>query len=399
MTERKLRQKLRLGAIGLGRAFSLMLPTFRLHPRVELVAAADPRAEARAAFATDFSGKTYATIEALCDDPNVEAIYISTPHELHTAQACYAAGKRKHLLIEKPLALTLDDCIAITQAARAAGVALVVGHSHSFDAPIARTRTLIAGGDYGGLRMINALNYTDWLYRPRRPEELSDGGGVIFNQAPHQVDVIRLLGGGKVKSVRALTGAWDESRPVIAAYSALLTFESGAFASLTYSGFAHFDSDELMNWIGEGGQTKNPASYGGARRVLAQAGDEVALKSARLYGGKDFDEPRASETLAPQHPHFGFLVASCDRADLRPLSNGVMIYGNETAQLDPLPPPDVPRGEVIDELYDAVVHGKPPLHGGEWTTATMEVCIAIRQSAREQREIFLERQAGSTSRG
>ena len=252
MTERKLR----LGAVGLGRAFSLMLPTFMRHPRIELVAGADPREDAQNAFAKDFGGKAYGTIEELCADPAVEVVYISTPHELHTSQACYAAQKRKHLLVEKPMALSLEDCTAITNAARDAGVALVVGHSHSFDAPIARTRELIAGGRYGALRMIHALNYTDWLYRPRRPEELRDGGGVLFNQAPHQVDVIRLLGGGKVKSVRAQAGAWDESRPTIAAYSALLTFENGAFASLTYSGFAHFDSDELMNWIGEGGQTK-----------------------------------------------------------------------------------------------------------------------------------------------
>ena len=390
MTERKLR----LGAVGLGRAFSLMLPTFMRHPRIELVAGADPREDARNAFAKDFGGKAYGTIEELCADPAVEAVYISTPHELHTAQACYAAQKRKHLLVEKPIALSLEDCAAITNAARDAGVALVVGHSHSFDAPIARTRELIAGGRYGAIRMIHALNYTDWLYRPRRPEELRDGGGVLFNQAPHQVDVIRLLGGGKVKSVRAQAGAWDESRPTIAAYSALLTFENGAFASLTYSGFAHFDSDELMNWIGEGGQTKNPESYGGARRTLAQSRDEQSLKSAGIYGGKNFNEPRASATLKPQHPHFGFLVASCERADLRPLSNGVMIYDNERMQLDPLPPPAVPRGEVIDELYDAVVHGKPPLHDGAWTKATMEVCLAIRQSAQEQREITLRHQVG-----
>ena len=112
----------------------------------------------------------------------------------------------------------------------------------------------------------------------------------------------------------------------------------------------------------------------------------------------DFNEPRASATTPPQHPHFGFLVASCDGADLRPMTDGVMIYDNEQHDLDPLPPPEVPRGEVIDELIAAIVHGKPPLHGGEWTTATMEVCLAMRQSAREQREIFLEHQIGSTSR-
>ena len=90
-------------------------------------------------------------------------------------------------------------------AARHAGVHLIVGHSHSFDAPILRTRALIASGEYGAVRMITALNYTDFLMRPRRPEELdtAQGGGAVFNQAAHQVDIVRLLGGGRVKSVRA----------------------------------------------------------------------------------------------------------------------------------------------------------------------------------------------------
>ena len=93
-------------------------------------------------------------------------------------------------------------------ATRRAGVRMVIGHSHSFDAPIRRTRELIASGAVGSLRMISALNYTDFLYRPRRPEELrtESGGGVIFNQAPHQVDIVRLLGGGLVRSVCAVTG-------------------------------------------------------------------------------------------------------------------------------------------------------------------------------------------------
>ena len=61
--------------------------------------------------------------------------------------------------------------------------------------------------------MINAINYTDYLYRPRRPEELdtAQGGGAVFNQAAHQVDIVRLLGGGRVTSVRAATGAWDRA--------------------------------------------------------------------------------------------------------------------------------------------------------------------------------------------
>ncbi|MGZ5803388.1 MAG: Gfo/Idh/MocA family protein [Xanthobacteraceae bacterium] len=391
MTDRKLR----LGAVGLGRAFSLMLPTFLRHPRVRLVAGADPRAEARAAFARDTGGKAYTAIEELCADPDVDAAYISTPHEFHAAQACFAASRGKHLLIEKPMALTLSDCAAMTMAAETAEVALIVGHSHSFDLPIIHARALIASGEFGALRMIHALNYTDWLYRPRRPEELSDGGGVLFNQAPHQVDVVRLLAGGLGKSVRAQAGTWDASRPAPAAYSALLSFEGGAFASLTYSGFAHFDSDELMKWIGEGGQSKDPAAYGSARRALAGARDaeaESKLKAARSYGSGE-DSLRRAAASPIQHPHFGFLIASCDGADLRPLPDGVMIYGNESVRFDPLPPPDVPRGEVIDELI-AAIDGKAPLHSGKWALATMEVCLAMQASAREQREVLLHHQIG-----
>ena len=147
-----------------------------------------------------------------------------------------------------------------------AGVHLVVGHSHSFDAPIPRLRALVESGAFGAVRMINAINYTDYLYRPRRPEELdtAQGGGAVFNQAAHQVDIVRLIGGGRVTSVRAATGAWDAARPTEGAYAALLTFADGAFASLTYNGYGHFDSDELQGWIGEMGQQKEP--YAGPSR-------------------------------------------------------------------------------------------------------------------------------------
>ena len=65
-------RKLRLGVAGLGRAFTVMLPTFMRDPRVELAAAADPRPEARARFTQDFGGKAYETVAELCADPDVE---------------------------------------------------------------------------------------------------------------------------------------------------------------------------------------------------------------------------------------------------------------------------------------------------------------------------------------
>jgi phthalate 4,5-cis-dihydrodiol dehydrogenase len=94
------------------------------------------------------------------------------------------------------------------------------------------------------------------------------------------------------------------------------------------------------------------------------------------------------------HQHFGLFVASCERADLRPLPDGVMIYGDSEPRLDKTPVRVVPRAEVIDELYNACIGVRNPLHSGEWAMATLEACLALLQSARENREIVLSHQVG-----
>jgi phthalate 4,5-cis-dihydrodiol dehydrogenase len=380
---KKLTHRIRLGVAGLGRAFAVTAPAFR-DPRVQVVAGADPRAEARERFTQDYGARAHPTVEDLCADAAVDVVYVATPHQFHAIHTRLACSHGKHVLVEKPMALALEDCRAMIDAARKAGVQLIVGHSHSFDLPILKTRELIRSGAYGAVRMITALDFTDFLYRPRRPEELAteSGGGAVFNQAAHQVDIVRLLAGGKVRSVRAFTGNWDRARPTEGAYSCLLGFDHGAFATLTYSGYAHFDSDEFMGWIGEMGQKKDPSVYGAARQSLG--GDELSLKAKRNYGGPEFKQAHPTA-----HQHFGVFVVSCEKADLRPLPTGVMIYGDREQGLDALPPPAVPRVEVVDELYGAVVEGREPVHSGESAMATLQVCLAILESSRQGKEIVL----------
>ena len=379
---------LRIGVAGLGRAFSLMLPTFVADPRVRLVAAADPQAPARARFAQDFDAPAYESVEALCADPQVEVVYVATPHGLHADHVALAAAAGKHLLVEKPLAITLAQCTAMVDAVASAGAQMVVGHSHSFNLPVLRTLALIQSGRYGAVRMLTALNFTDFLYRPRRPEELDTavGGGVIHSQAAHQIDILRLLGGGLVESVFAHTGNWDNQRPTEGAYQALLRFHGGAFASATYSGYGHFDSDTLMGGVGEMGQTKQAQDYGTARKRLVGVDNgarESALKAARNYGGALYKASQAAPgSLA--HQHFGPVIVCCDLADLRPTPHGVEIHDHTTQTVETLVNPVVPRSEVIDELVAAVTHGQPPLHSGAWACATTEVCLAILESARTQ---------------
>jgi phthalate 4,5-cis-dihydrodiol dehydrogenase len=389
-------RRLHLGVAGLGRAFTLMLPTLAADPRIELVAAADPRHDATQRFSAEFDARDYASIEELCQDGDVDAIYIATPHQHHAAHAIMAAQHGKHVLVEKPMAISMEECWRMVDAADRAGVVLIVGHSHAFDRPVLRAREMISSGAFGPVRMIHALYYTDFLYRPRRPEELEtmSGGGVVFSQAAHQVDIVRLLGGGCVSRVRSVTGAWDPARPTEGAYAALLSFADGAFASLVYSGYGHFDGDEFCAGISELGRLKEKDGHGSARRRLrlaASPAEEAALKQARNYGGTDY--PGGTAAGADRwHEHFGLVLVSCERGDLRPMPNGVVIYGDHEASWEPLAKPKVPRSEVIDELYGAIIGRNKPLHDGRWGMATLEVCLAMLQSSRDNAEIALKHQ-------
>jgi phthalate 4,5-cis-dihydrodiol dehydrogenase len=388
-------RRLRIGVAGLGRAFSLMLPTFLRDPRVQLVAACDPRDEARRQFTADFGVPTYRDVAALAEDPNVEIIYVASPHQFHAQHTEIAAAKARHVLVEKPMALAAADCERMIAACRAANVHLIVGHCHSFDTPYLRTRELIIPGDFGTVKMIQAINYTDYLYRPRRPEELAtaEGGGAVFSQAAHQVDIVRMLAGSRATRLRASVGRWDPSRPTEGAYSALIWFENGAYASLSYNGYGHFNSDEWSGWIGEMGERTSPDAYGSARRrleTLASSGDEAKLKAAGTYGGSAYKPPSAAAS-EPQHfhQHFGQVIVSCEHADLRPLPDSIVVYGDDRRETLPLPAPAVPRAEVIDELYGAVVEGRAPLHDGEWAKGTLEICVAILKSSETGADVML----------
>ncbi len=367
----------------------LMLPTLNLHPQVRLVAAADPDPQARARFAADFGARVYADFAMLCADPEVDLVYVAAPHRFHAEQAIAAARAGKAALVEKPMALTLAECRAMAAAADAAATPLIIGPSHGFDAPVALARNLIDSGEYGAVRMITALNFTDYLYRPRRPEELdrAQGGGVVFGQAAHQIDVVRRLAGGAVHGVRAQAGAWDPARPVDGAYAAFLTFDNGVAATLTYSGYGHFDSDSLCDWVGETGQLRDPDSHGAARRRLRglDRAAEAVLRVGRGYA----QAPAVQPESAPFHEHFGFVTVSCERADLQLMPWGVLAHGDDARVRHELPSPKVPRREVIDECHAEIFDAVPPLHDGDWGVAPMATCMALLRSSSEAREIII----------
>ena len=203
---------LRLGVAGLGVASTQILPPISTLPFIKITAAADTRTDALAKFGEAYKGETFTSVEAMCASSNVDAVYVATPNQLHAQHAITAANHKKHVIVEKPMAMNLAECDAMNEAADKHGVKLLCGHTHSFDPPMRKIRDIVRSGELGRLCMINTWNYNEFMYRPRMKHELATSRGVVLNQGPHHVDIVRLIGGGMVRSVRAMTGIWDKAR-------------------------------------------------------------------------------------------------------------------------------------------------------------------------------------------
>ena len=300
---------LRLGFAGLGQAVQRILVHDReiLELPYRMAAAADSRPEARAAFQREFGGEVHESIEALCASPNVDVVYVATPAEAHRDHVIAAAEHGKHVIVDKPMALNLDDCDAMIAAAKKNGVLLLSGHTHGFDTPVLKMAELVRSGELGDLVSINSWMYNEFNPRPWPSAELRSTHGPLLNQGPHHVDIVRQIGGGMVRSVRATT-INDSLRDCVGGYTCYLEFESGAPATLVYDARGLFDVAELYDWVGEGGDWREPERNAMVRRSftklekLSLLEREALLESYKDQGrygaaGLDPEEESRSHTL------------------------------------------------------------------------------------------------------
>jgi phthalate 4,5-cis-dihydrodiol dehydrogenase len=387
-----------MGMAGLGVASTQILPPLSSLPYIKITAAADTRADALEKFRAAYGGEAFDGVEAMCDSPNVDAVYIATPNQLHARHVIAAAERGKHVIVEKPMALSIAECEAMNEAAKKHGVKLLCGHTHSFDPPIRKIREIVKSGELGKLCMIQSWNYNEFMYRPRMKHELATSRGVVLNQGPHHVDIARLIGGGMVRSVRAMTGIWDKARAHEGSYTCYLEFEDGTPATLVYSGYGFFDTAELFSWVGEGGQHREPETNLKVRRQLREVGsaeEEEQLKEGMRFGGQREGEYSHVWSGQRKQPFFGFTLVSCERGDIRQTSDGLFIYGETEKREIPLEAGRRGREAEVEELYNAVVHNRPVFHDGRWGAATLEVCLAMLESAKQRKEIFLSHQVPS----
>ena len=391
---------LRLGIAGLGMAQARVLPEIARLPYIRIAAAADLRQPALDAFEVKFGGRTFQTVEEMCHFDGIDAVYVATPHELHATHAITALENGKHVIVEKPVALSLEDIEKMNAVAERNHLRLLAGHTHSFDPPICAMAELVQGGTLGRPLMISSAYYKDHLFRPFSDHDIRMSRGVVLNQGPHQVDIVRQIAGGMATSVRATSGAAEPTRPGEGHYACLLQFENNLAASLTYSGYGYLDSGELTWWLGEDGKPKDRLRHPKGRAFFRSLGKGAARDSAleaalnkRRFGldTKFGPTPRPSK----RQPFFGLTIVTCERGDVRQSQHGLYVYDEFGRHEIRLKGTLSARDAELKEFFTAIRDDKTPAHDGRWAQATLEVCLGILESSASGSEVHLRHQVRS----
>jgi phthalate 4,5-cis-dihydrodiol dehydrogenase len=394
----------RVGLIGLGGAGSSMTSRFARDPRYRVAGAADVDTELLERFQQDFpDAAALSSAEALCQRTDIDLIYIGTPNRFHSEHARLAAENRKHVLIEKPMTITLDDADEMIATADRNGVLLGVNVKHSFEPRIQKLSEFARTGEYGQFRMLHHWRYADWLYRPRTPEELTPewGGGLVWRQGPHQFDIFRTIGGGLVRNIHGNVGVWDPARRVAGAYTAYLEFQSGAVGTAVYSGYDHYESGEMV----VGPIDAPDAEFAEARREFRSHGESVEWETsaarAERYGGNRQHSAGgvATRRVRARVPSSGGgwilhgpLIASFDHADVKLSAGGLLVFGDRGRQEIPMQEAADGIAGRLDTFYTAIVHDKPLPADGCWGKATLEVLLALEESSRIRADVSLNHQ-------
>jgi 1,5-anhydro-D-fructose reductase (1,5-anhydro-D-mannitol-forming) len=171
----------------------------------------------------------------MLSDSAVEVVHITTPNHLHAEQTIQAVRAGKHVLCEKPMALTVAECEAMIEACRSNGVKLGIGFQNRHHPAHIEARRLIASGEAGDVTMVAAQYCHGWIDRTLagwRADPLISGGGSLMGMGLHCIDLLRFLLGKEVEEVVAISDNRWTGRPVEETMLVNLKFENGPFGSV-----------------------------------------------------------------------------------------------------------------------------------------------------------------------
>jgi len=249
---------IRWGLIGCGDiARKRVAPALREHPNCELLSVSRTRFDQAEQFANEFGARRwYADWKELIADEEIDAVYIATPVHLHAAQAIAAAEGGKHVLCEKPMAMTVAECDEMIAACSENNVHLGVAYYRHFYPVIDRIQSILASGEIGKpiLAQVNAFEWFDPpASHPRRwlLERKLSGGGPMFDFGCHRIEVLINLF-GRVKQVKSIFANLLFDREVEDTATALLEFENGPQAIISVTHAAREPQDSLEIFASQG---------------------------------------------------------------------------------------------------------------------------------------------------
>jgi predicted dehydrogenase len=263
-----------------------------LNEEVEVVGIIGRSRERLARFARTYGFPVSESFEAVLDDPGVDAVLVLTPPHTHLELVAQAAAARKHVLLEKPLDISMPRAEGAVEVCREAGVQLGVVFQNRFRPAVERLAALTKSGALGpiayagvDLRWWRPQSYYD---EPGRGTYARDGGGVLMTQAIHSLDILMWLAGDVSTVVGATATTASHSMEAEDFASAALKFESGAAGQVLATTAAFPGFPERIELIGADGTA---VLEGGHLRVFFRDGrvDEFRDPSSSGFGAKPMD--------------------------------------------------------------------------------------------------------------
>ena len=248
--------KHRVAIVGLGMALGPHLRSLEaLDGRVEIAACYSPTPARRAAFAARHRWPTVADLEAILADPSIAIVFILTPPNSHLelVERCASAGK--HVLLEKPIDVTVERARRAVEAMERAGRTLAIMLQHRFRAGSRRLKRLVEGGELGPLIAASASirwwRPPAYFAEPGRGIKARDGGGVLITQAIHTLDLFQSLAGPIATVAAAAATSPLRAIDTEDIAGAAITFANGAIGTIDATTVAYPGFPERIELVGD----------------------------------------------------------------------------------------------------------------------------------------------------
>ena len=245
--------KVRIGVLGTGviiRDFHML--TLQNNSKAEVVAAGNLHAESLERLARRFNiPRTYTDLQEMAAAPDIDAVVIGLPNYLHAPVTIQMLEAGKHVLCEKPMAMTVAEGEQMIAAAQRTGRQLMIAHMWRFDREILWLRDLVASGQLG--KVFKVKSHAIWLYEGPPPQSWFAqrkwaGGGALADMGIHSLDTLRfVLGGARPTRVYANVGTHFENIELEDTATVVVEFEGG-IVGLVEAGWYHLYADGLEGY-------------------------------------------------------------------------------------------------------------------------------------------------------